>query len=351
MASTSNGSAYVLRSKPYQTILIDDAHLLEPATLKSLLIRFVRGTKEGLVNRLILFGDPSIKSNLTDCLPFLSDNTAVGNIHLPVMNQAETSQYLSYLLSVAGISQSRLLNRRVVNKIYRSTGGVPGLVKQEAKAWLQRKSEKLTLFSKKDKSSRTSRFRELFKDVSVVSNRLKAGAWLHTIRSENDSRSKTEKSSHNRAIDRNKKPDTLLSPASRRNNQDRLQQMGEALSSRLKPLPPDQIAISIDDIHREEWLLDQDPKCFTLQVLGVKTETALAAIINANKILLDREIACFCTFYKGEKAFPLLWGIYQTQTKASAAIEELPNRLKTFYPLVRPMYAIQHSIHLLDPKY
>jgi type II secretory pathway predicted ATPase ExeA len=132
MASTSNGSAYVLRSKPYQTILIDDAHLLEPATLKSLLIRFVRGTKEGLVNRLILFGDPSIKSNLTDCLPFLSDNTAVGNIHLPVMNQAETSQYLSYLLSVAGISQSRLLNRRVVNKIYRSTGGVPGLVKQEA---------------------------------------------------------------------------------------------------------------------------------------------------------------------------------------------------------------------------
>ena len=350
VASIDAGCAYVLNNKPHQTILIDDAHLLGPATLKSLLIKFVRNSNEGRINRLILFGDPSINSSLSDSLPSLSDYTAVSQIHLPAMNQSETSQYLHRLMSIAGISPNRRLNRRVVNKIYRSTGGVPGLINIEAEEWLQKKNKKGTLASDKNKSSGASRLRELFKDVSFATDRLKLGTWIDTIRFENFSRSKKESSSRNRTMNLAKTPDSHLAPISSRNEKSSPQRLGDTQKSRLNPLLPDQTEIDINDIHREEWLLCQDPKCFTLQVLGVKTESALAAIVKAHKFLRHREIACFRTDYKGEKAFPLLWGIYQTRTEASAAIKDLPDKLKTFYPLVRQMYAIQQSIHSSDPN-
>ena len=51
IASIHTGCVYVLHSKPHQTILIDDAHLLEPADLKALLIKVVRNANEGLINR------------------------------------------------------------------------------------------------------------------------------------------------------------------------------------------------------------------------------------------------------------------------------------------------------------
>ena len=349
-ASIHTGCVYVLHSKPHQTIIIDDAHLLDPATLKSLLIKFVRNANEGLINRLILFGDPSINSNLSGCLPSLSDNTAVSQVHLPAMDRAETSQYLHRLMSMAGILPSRLPNRRVLNKIYRSTGGVPGLVNNEAEAWLQKKNKKGTFTYNENKSSGASRLRELFKDVSIAADRFKVGTWINTIRSENFNRSKKESSFSNRTMGLTNTPDNHLSPASSRNKKDSPQRMGDTLCPRLNPLPPDQTEIYLHDIHREEWLLCQDPKCFTLQVLGVKTEAALAAIVEAHKFLRHREIACFRTNYKGEEAFPLLWGIYQTRTEASAAIKDLPDKLKTFYPLVRRMYAIQQSIHSNDPN-
>ena len=348
--SIHTGCVYVLHNKPHQNILIDDAHLLKPATLKSLLIKFVRNANEGRVNRLILFGDPSINSSLSDCLPSLSDNTAVSQIHLPAMNQAETSQYLLHLASIAGISPSRRLNRRVVNRIYRSTGGVPGLIYKEAEAWLQKKNTKGTLTFDENKSSGASRLRELFKEVSIVADRLKVGAWIKPTRTEDFSRSEKESSSCKWAMDQVKTPDNHLAQASSRYKKDSPQRMGDTLNSRLNPLPSDQTEIDFGGIHREEWLLCQDPRCFTLQVLGAKTEAALAAIVNAHKILLHREIACFRTIYKGEKAFPLLWGLYQTRTEASAAIEDLPNKLKTFYPLVRRMYTIQQSINSIDPN-
>ena len=350
IASIHTGCVYVLHSNPYPTILIDDAHLLKLATLKSLLNKFVINANDGLINRLILFGDPSIIANLSGCLPSLSDNTAVSQIHLPAMDRAETSQYLHRLMSIAGISPSRLLSRRVLNKIYRSTGGVPGLINNEAEAWLQKKNKKGTFTPNGNKSSGASRLRELFKEVSIATDRLKLGTWINTIRSENSSRSKKESSFNNRAMGLAKTPDNHLSPASSRNKKDSPQRMGDTLRSGLNPLPPDQTEINLNDIHREEWLLCQDPKCFTLQVLGVKTEAALAAIVKAHKFFRHREIACFSTIYKGEKAFPLLWGIYQTRTEASAAIKDLPDKLKTFYPLVRRMYSIQQSIHSNDPN-
>jgi septal ring-binding cell division protein DamX len=83
--------------------------------------------------------------------------------------------------------------------------------------------------------------------------------------------------------------------------------------------------------------------------LAVKTEAALSTIVKAHNSLSHRDIASYQTFYNGEKAFPLLWGIYQTRPEALIAIEKLPDKLKTFYPLIRQISAIHQSIQSNGP--
>lgn len=334
--------AIILQDKSHRTVIFDDAHLIEPPALELLLKKLKGIATSGKVDRMILFGEPTINAHLMNCHAALCDNLAISRIYLPVLTEAETVEYLRHRLSIARVSNSRLLSRRVAKKIHRSTGGLPGRINSEAEIWLQKNAKKTSYFSPGDKPSRVDRLRRLLSDVTSAGERLVAVTRLQPYRSEN-SRKNREKTLHrNDVIDPATVAEHVPAMVDRLNKNIKL----PISPPSPKHLPPDQTGTVQDNIHREEWLLCQDPECFTIQVLGVRSEAALAAIVKTYKSLSDRQIACCQTLYKGERAYPLLWGIYRTRLEASAAIEELPDKLKEYFPLIRPISAVHQYIHL-----
>ena len=120
---------------------------------------------------------------------------------------------------------------------------------------------------------------------------------------------------------------------------------GASPSIPMESMSPGQKVTTNHAIYREDWLLCQDPKHYTVQVLGVRSEKAIASIVKSHRLPVHRQIACFRTFYKGETAYPLLWGVYRTRSEASAAVDDLPDKLKDFFPLIRRISAIQQAIN------
>ena len=146
--------AYILQDKSYRTVLIDDAHLLETATLNFFLKKLMAVEQPGKANRLVLFGEPHLSANLTLINKTLDDNIAVSKIFIPVLTQVETSAYLRHRLSIAGASNPNLFSRRAVKRLHRSTGGLPGRINAAADIWLRKREKPASYMASDGKPTR-----------------------------------------------------------------------------------------------------------------------------------------------------------------------------------------------------
>ena len=86
----------------------------------------------------------------------------------------------------------------------------------------------------------------------------------------------------------------------------------------------------------------QSPTNYTLQILGVRDESAIIEYVRENK--LWNKTAYFHTRYKGNNWYPLLYGSYENRDKAQAAIAKLPENVKRTPPWVRNFAGIQQEI-------
>ncbi len=366
-----NHSAYVSQDKDHRTVMIDDAHVLESSDLQILLRKMAAAEQPGKVNHLVLFGEHSLSANLAAIDKAMEGTTAVNRIFMPALTQAETTAYLRHRFSIAGASNLRLFNRRVAKRIHRSTGGLPGQINTAADIWLQKRENKVLHISSSYKPAQGNRLRRFLSDVSAAGKLLSVGTLLHPNRSDNSSEShkltssrpmskngiKADQGGRRRQFAGGRKEsalnvgDTFPAPEQVSTGTRGAQgafinptSPGTFPSVPIESAPPGKAGAVKQNIYSEDWLLCQDPTCYTIQVLGVRSEKAVAAIVKSHRLPPHRKIACFRTLYKGETAYPLLWGVYRTQSEASAAVEELPAKLKGFFPLIRRISAIQKII-------
>jgi general secretion pathway protein A len=133
---------FILKNMTQSTIILDDAHALGPEELAFLLRIISPPCGVRTVNRMVLFGEPSLNTNLSALIQALPDATAVSSIYLPPMTPDETAAYLRQRLSAAGFTDNTLFDGRTARKLHRAGGGLPGRINIEADRCLQNKLKK-----------------------------------------------------------------------------------------------------------------------------------------------------------------------------------------------------------------
>jgi DamX protein len=98
------------------------------------------------------------------------------------------------------------------------------------------------------------------------------------------------------------------------------------------------------NIRREDWILSQNSKLYTIQIMGVSNESSLIDFIEKNQLLEQNEIAYYQTTFRGKPWFQLLFGVYPDKKEALSAAMELPENLRKSTPWIRGISKIQKSI-------
>jgi len=96
--------------------------------------------------------------------------------------------------------------------------------------------------------------------------------------------------------------------------------------------------------HREDWLLQQQPGDFTLQLLGSRDPASIATYIRRNT-LDPAKTAYYRGRYRDADWYVLLYGIYPDKASALAARSTLPDRVQKDKPWSRSLKSVQNSIH------
>lgn len=94
----------------------------------------------------------------------------------------------------------------------------------------------------------------------------------------------------------------------------------------------------------EQWLRYQDPRTYTLQILGAYDKETLEKFLIQHS-LSNKKIAMFKTRFNNKEWYVLTYGIYPNRNEAIAALEALPALLKqTTQPWIRSLGNVQKLI-------
>lgn len=94
--------------------------------------------------------------------------------------------------------------------------------------------------------------------------------------------------------------------------------------------------------HREDWLRQQKPAAYTLQLLAVQNEPAIRKYIETHR--LQGKVAYFQTVRQGQPWFSLVYGVYPDRKAAVAAIAALPPGLERKSVWLRRMGSVHEAI-------
>ncbi|MCG8103701.1 MAG: AAA family ATPase [Candidatus Thiodiazotropha endolucinida] len=109
-------------------LLVDDAHMLPPTSLITLLRLFERQLDGVRLVSIVLFADEQIDLLLSTPQLQVMSPQAIQVIDLPVMTRQEAAAYMQFLLKNEGLSENLALDDVKLNRIYRETRGNPGLL-------------------------------------------------------------------------------------------------------------------------------------------------------------------------------------------------------------------------------
>ena len=106
-----------------------------------------------------------------------------------------------------------------------------------------------------------------------------------------------------------------------------------------------------ETIKRENWLRVQNPSQYTIQLIGVRSETTLLRFIAENSsVLSNRQLAYYRSVFKSEDWFPMLYGLYASRSEAKSALENLPENIRKGSPWIRKISAVQNDIKRRNKK-
>ncbi len=98
-------------------------------------------------------------------------------------------------------------------------------------------------------------------------------------------------------------------------------------------------------LHDGRWLLQQNPKAYTVQLVTSPSQADMARFIDRNveQLALD-SLAFSVTEHEQRERYNLFFGVFGTMSAARAAIAALPPELRANRPWVRQFRSIQDSV-------
>ncbi|MDJ0805602.1 MAG: AAA family ATPase [Gammaproteobacteria bacterium] len=111
-------------------ILVDEAHLLPPTALITLLRLYERQRVGEPLVSIVLFADDQIDMLLSTPQLRIMSPQSIQVIDLQPLNREEATSFMHFLLQVEGLSVDLELSGSKMTKLYRDTRGIPGLLRQ-----------------------------------------------------------------------------------------------------------------------------------------------------------------------------------------------------------------------------
>ncbi len=127
-------------------IIVDDAHLLPEASIIALLRLHERGQNDNPLAQLLLFAEPEIDDLLKTPQLRVMNLQLLQLLDMPVFTKEQAECYLKHLLATEESMSIRPLSTVQIEKIYRDSGGLPGLIKQQAIALIDSYTKKTAKF-------------------------------------------------------------------------------------------------------------------------------------------------------------------------------------------------------------
>jgi type II secretory pathway predicted ATPase ExeA len=389
LETLDNHPVFIVKDPRYPTVLFDNAHRLSRDELRYLLQDILGPKGSRKIKRLVLFGEPALTAAVTAMSDELIGKAAVNKIYIPVLNLEESGNYLRHRLLMAGYAGKTPFNRKVLQRLHRLSGGIPGKLNAVADSWLEKHNPAAPFGIRPWLRGTKAKW---FWGAAAALVVLLLGSFL--LRSPGPSRSPSQalsvKGSHQKVMGA-KIPDRRQSGAQRAAVTP-LRPLAEIAGSgpaeaepplieipdRPRPAHPETTAAIAPEpaaggsekpavpgnerqtarqnptpappaLQGEAWLLAQNPGHFTLQILGVGKEDSLKRFVAENPSLNKHPMAYYRTRYRGKAWYPLLCGVYPTEKEARTAIQSLPDTVRRSNPWIREFAGIQTAIRKHRP--
>jgi DamX protein len=279
-------------------LLVDDAHLLPLASLKLLIELAMQGDNHNRM-RVVLFCEPQITSILATSEFAIVHDSLIHTIDIPNLKSTQIRDYIYFHLRNYNNYKNCFVADNIIEQIYAQTNGLPQEINTVAYQILQ-KSAKTNIVHR----SRLGLELAILVIFSLVL------IWLYWTM-----------------------PQLFHTPT--------------AVTSIIEPEPvqyPVAPAIiqPITTTTDEQWLLAQDPKTYTIQIMAAHDPENLHNFVQQSAL---NEVKMFKTSYQGRAWYVLVYGIYPSR---SAAEQELQNLQADSKPWVRSLSGIQTLINYTD---
>ncbi|MES9941629.1 MAG: AAA family ATPase [Candidatus Thiodiazotropha sp. 6PLUC2] len=112
-------------------LLIDDAQMLPPTSLMTLLRLFERQVEGARLVSIVLFADEQIDLLLSTPQLQVMTPQAIQAIDMPALTLQEATGFMHFVLKSEGLSEQFYLDEAKLSRLHRETGGVPGRLANE----------------------------------------------------------------------------------------------------------------------------------------------------------------------------------------------------------------------------
>ena len=370
--------AFILPDGKLPIVMFDDAHELTGIELQYLLKDALAPGGSRKLKRLILFSEPSINATMASLSAPFARETVLNKVHMAPLSETETHDYLFHRLKIAGLTGKNPFKSSDVKSIHKSAYGLPGIINEKAHTLL------LSRLSGKKPTHRTTRLPRFKKSFLIIagfivvlslvmflfffkekkSNIPFEGITGPKIRVLNSTRKTAKKPSAPPVASLNDKgsekaTESLDKPENKLSKVDPLVSLKSKAQAEKKKIKPSDLiqknkkqektvsekSKKSKGIHREGWLLAQNPSYYTIQLVGLQNEKSIHKFVKKYKLF--NQVAYYKTLYRKKDWYPLLYGVYPTRKEASSAIKKMPQELRKFSPWIRSFSSIQQIIKSL----
>jgi len=362
--------AFILPDDELPIVMFDDAHELTGVELQYLLKDALAPGGSRKLKRLILFSESSINATMASLLAPFARETVVNKVHMSQLSETETYDYLFHRLKIAGITGKNPFKSADIKSIHKAAGGLPGCINEKAHTLL------LNRLSGKKPTSRSIQLPHFKKPFLIIAGFivvLTLVMFLFFFKEKNSNIPAADIAGPETQVLNNMRKTAKKPPAppvsaapvaSSDGSEKDTQPLGKSGNklSKTDPLVSlkskaragknkkqektvSEKSKKAKGIHRESWLLAQNPSYYTIQLIGLQNEKSVNKFVKKYKLF--NQVAYYKTLYYKKDWYPLLYGVYPTRREASSAMKKLPQEFRKFSPWIRSFSSIQQIIKSL----
>ncbi|WP_455203943.1 AAA family ATPase [Kaarinaea lacus] len=369
----------MLISSPTVIIVVDNAHILSTSAIALLNdLAKVRNKKSGANLRIMLFAEPQIKIQFADSELEGKQKNGVRKIDLPPFDEQQTGELIRHRIKAAGLQANHTFTEAAISKIYKQSNGVPGEIVELAHRILfemtplKRRTKPKPMAEEKPPTTKSPMGLVALLIAVVIAavvlmfqeeiNQLYKSSVSKTPRIDK-SEEKTEQplaipeqNLDEKAARLEAKYEELMETESTETPSEPTKTQKEEFvapqdtTTKIPVTKPSSPQAStkgkvnlIIKINQAQWLLEQHPGHFTLQLVAGRQKTTVNNFLNQHK-LPAKQLAYYRSINNKQAWHTLVYGIYPNYASAQKAIKTLPRSVRKVKPWIRQIKSIQKEI-------